>query len=54
MLWIEYRQNEAIPMKLYYNHCNADKDNYDNTPFMLWSKYRPNEPFITGIMCSVY
>lgn len=41
MLWIQYRKNKDIPEDLYYDHCNTDKDNYNQTPLMLWKEYRP-------------
>lgn len=43
MLWIEYRQNEDTPKKLYYCSYQADEDHYGRTPLMLWIEHRQNE-----------
>ena len=44
MMWLEYRQDEIIPRELCYNGCYNEKNNYGQTPLMIWMRYhRPNE-----------
>ena len=43
MIWIEHRPGENIPKELHYPGYPTDKDKNDQTPLMLWIRYRYDE-----------
>ena len=43
MLWIENREDEAIPDCLFYEGYQTDKNKDGQTPLMLWIENRDEE-----------